>query len=410
MTLEAQTRTDAPLRILFVHDDQMVLNGLRRLLHDMRSEWKLAFACGGDEALALLAASPTDVVVSELRMAGMGGIELLETVRERFPDVVRIVLSGSGDTELFLQSTTAAHQFLTMPCDPQHLKDAVSSACFLRENLSSKRLLRVASRLRTLPSRPTLYFDVVEEARSPSGSMERVGEIISKDVGMTAKILQLVNSAYFGLQAQVSSPQDAVSYLGLDTIKALVLSTQIFSQFDTSKLDGIRLVGLWDHSVRAAQLSKAIAIAEDAPADIVAEAFMAGMLHDAGELILAENLPREFVVADDLARKDSISGHEAQIRVLGASHAEVGAHLLAMWGLPLPIVQAVAWHHGPSDASSESFDALTAVHVANCLDRHDGAELERHLDRDYLAGLGLGQRVPDWIAVGEQLSAVEDDG
>ena len=311
--------------------------------------------------------------------------------------VQHAVLSGAPDRELFLKSACAAHQFLVMPCEPEQLEAAVTSARFLRDVVPDGRLLEVASRMTTLPSRPDLYFEILAEARSADGSMERVGEIIARDVGMAAKILQLVNSAYFGLQQHVASPQDAVTYLGFDTIRALVLSMQVFSQFDSSKLRGGSITDVWDHSVRTARLALAVAEAQDAPQRVVDEAFMAGMLHDAGELILAANLPDELERAHALTRESSLPRFEAEASVFGASHAEVGAYLLAIWGLPQPIVEAVAWHHRPSDSADVAFSALTAVHVANCLDRSTGGDDPGHaLDRAYLERLDLAGRVDQW--------------
>ncbi len=399
MTVGTHTREETLLRILFVDDDELVLSGLKRMLHDMR-EWDVLFASSAAEALELLGERSVDVVVSDLRMAGMTGLELLETVRRRFPDVVRIVLSGAPDRELFLQSASAAHQYLAMPCGPEQLKTAVTSARFLRDVVPNGRLIEVASRMTNLPSRPNLYLEILTEARSPDGSMERVGEIISRDVGMTAKILQLVNSAYFGLQQHLASPQEAVAYLGFDTIRALVLSVQVFSQFDESKLRGSPIADVWDHSIRTARLAQKLAEAQGASQQVVDEAFMAGMLHDAGELVLAANLPDELERAHELAQESSVPRFEAESTVLGASHAEVGAYLLAIWGRPQAIVEAIAWHHRPSDSPDVELSVLTAVHAASAIDRSAaGEDLERVLDRGYLERLGLADRIPEWIAL-----------
>ena len=218
-------------RILFVDDEPMVLDGLRRMLRGMRNEWEMEFATSGHDALKILDGKRFNVIVTDMRMPGMDGCQLLNHVKELHPQVVRIVLSGHSDKDMVLKSIGPVHQFLSKPCDAETIKTTVARVCSMRDIMEDEALIKVVSGVESLPSLPELYSEVVDEVNSAEGSLNRVGEIISRDSGMSAKILQLVNSAFFGLPRHITSPVRAVQLLGLETVKALVLTVKIFSMF-----------------------------------------------------------------------------------------------------------------------------------------------------------------------------------
>ncbi len=389
-------------RILFVDDETKVLQGLQRMLRPMRHEWEMSFAESGPAALQTLAEKPLDVVVSDMRMPGMDGVQLLTEVMQRYPQIVRIVLSGQSDRETILRSVGPTHQYLSKPCDAELLKATVARACALQDLLSDETLKGLVSQMESLPSLPSLYLELMRELESSETSIKKVGEIISKDMGMTSKMLQLVNSAFFGLRQQVSNPAQAVSFLGLDTIKALVPSFHVFSQFDQARSSNPFLNGLWDHSMAVGTYAKQIAQAENQEEKVTANAFAAGLLHDSGKLVLAANLREKYFQIQSEARDKKIPLIEAEQKTLGAdvTHARVGAYLLGLWGLPDPIVEAVAFHHCPRQCLGQSFTPLTAVHTANAFEHaartENDKEVVSSLDLDYLMALGLGERVPTW--------------
>lgn len=186
--------------ILFVDDESNVLDGLRRMLRPMRRDWSMNFVDSGEAALEHISHEGCDVIVSDMRMPGMDGVELLGTVGQECPKAVRIALSGHAEMEMLLESVCAAHQYLAKPCDDETLKATIERACALRDLLSDERLTGLVTQLDSLPSLPTLYTEVTEELARSDSSLARAGEIIGKDVAMSAKVLQLVNSAFFGLR------------------------------------------------------------------------------------------------------------------------------------------------------------------------------------------------------------------
>ncbi len=396
--------------ILFVDDEPSILQGLQRMLRPMRREWDMTFCPGGQEALRAMAEEPFDVVVTDMRMPGMDGAALLTEVSRQHPQVVRIVLSGQSSKEATLKSVGVAHQFLAKPCDPEKLKQTVNQAFALRDLLSDETLKQALSRLNSVPSVPALYTEIMEELKYPDASVKRIGDIVAEDPGMTAKILQLVNSAFFGLPRQVSSPAQAASLLGTETIRALVLSIDVFSQFEGAAVEGLAPESVQKHCAETAAIARQIATVEKATIEIVDASFMAGFLHDVGKLILAQNMSDQYREVMVHMREKGVPLCEAERAVLGATHAEVGAYLLGLWGLPESMVEAAAFHHCPSKSFGDSFVPLTAVHVANALAHgrysEDRAAAVEELDLDYLNQLGLADRVPVWQAAGKEISQV----
>lgn len=386
------------INILFVDDEPNILDGLQRMLRSMRRDWQMTFAGSGHEALDLLKEKPIDVIVSDMKMPGIDGARLLGEVREHYPQIIRIILSGYSEKDMIMKSVGTTHQYLSKPCDPELLKSTVKRVCALRDLLTDEHLRRLVSQMPNIPSLPTLYSELLEELNSAEPSTRKVGKIVKKDIGMTVKILQIVNSAFFGLQRRVSDSNEAVEFLGLDTISSLTLGLGIISQLEERGAPAELLEKLWQHSLVVGAWAGRIAQRESPAAAI--DAFTAGLLHDIGEVVLAVNLPDEFMAAQRLVGEEKISASAAERRIFDTTHAEVGAYLLGLWGLPTPVVEAVAYHHDPRGGLTDSFTALTAVHIANAL-QHSiyptaADQPQPRFDEEYLADLGLTEKIGGW--------------
>jgi HD-like signal output (HDOD) protein len=388
-------------RLLFVDDDPMILKGLQRTLRKMRDAWEVRYAESGAAALAELASHPADVVISDMRMPGMDGAELLAVVKERFPQVVRIILSGQLDRDMTLKSVTVAHQLLAKPCDVEVLRKTLNKTLALNQVLEDDAIRRVVARIDTLPSMPASCIAIMAELQSEEASIQQVADLIAGDLGMAAKILQMVNSAFFGLYRRVNDVKDAVMLLGLDAIKALVLSINVFAAFNPRQMPFFDVAGLWEHSLATGGYAKRIMVLARQDRDQTTTAFLAGMLHDIGKLILAVNFSdtyRELLQAAPAV--PSASARLAQERAaIGTTHAEIGAYLMGLWGLEPALLAAIAFHHRPLDSRTASFGPLTAVHVADGFDRGRQAPSsgsEDFFDTAYLTALHLTDRVAAW--------------
>ncbi len=393
-------------QVLFVDDEIKVLQGIRRLLHTLRKDWNMFFVTSGKEALQLLQQSDFDIIVTDMRMPTMNGPELLNAVRDHYPHIVRIVLSGQSDQDAILKAISPAHQFLAKPCNFESIKSVLDRAMDLRQILLDKQLKEIVSGLESLPSLSQNYYDLVEELEAPDISLRNVEQIVSRDLGLTSKILKVVNSSFFGLPRLIGSPEEAVRYLGLNIIKALLLSTRIYEQFEERSSALLDLEDLQQHSTTVALAAKKIVGDYCDDQRMVGDALLAGLLHDVGKLIMADSFPKAYKEIGSIAVRHEISFYRAERIRLGASHAELGAYLLGLWGLSDTIVQAVAHHHNPSAASPQEFNALTALHVANSFVRMSAAPTAEDqtgpLDRDYLRGLDLLDRLQHWWAICHQ--------
>ena len=160
-------------RLLFVDDEPNVLSGLKRSLHAMRAEWDMEFVDSANAALAALEKQPYDAIISDMRMPLMDGADLLEEVKKRYPDTVRMILSGQSSRGAVFRSISPAHQFLAKPCDPQKLGSRLKQAFATRDLLSNQSVKTVVSRMRSLPSLPTLYGEVMAELQRENPHFNR---------------------------------------------------------------------------------------------------------------------------------------------------------------------------------------------------------------------------------------------
>jgi HD-like signal output (HDOD) protein len=357
-----------------------------------------------------------DVVVSDMRMPGMLGNELLEAVMERSPDTVRFILSGHADQDLICKSIGSTHQYMSKPCDTEVLVNAIERAFAIRDLLHRESLKKLVAQIKTIPSLPDLYLQVMQEMKSPNASVHRVGQIVSRDIGMSAKVLQLVNSAFFGTRRRVTDPAQAASLLGIDILKSVVLMVQVFSQMPMHAVKGWSMDALWEHSLTVGRCAQAIARLAKNEKRALDDAFMAGLFHDLGKLVLVANLPQGCLEATELAARETGDMLAAEEIVFGATHAEIGAYLLGLWGFSDPIVEAAAFHHRPADCLDRQFGSLTAVHVANAVvgDVHPVHPGIPHaaLDPDYLRQTGHLDSLPTWREACREIleQGTHDDG
>jgi putative nucleotidyltransferase with HDIG domain len=385
----AAQSSQAAIRILFVDDETNLLEATRRSLHHMRGEWRMEFVGSGQAALESLAREPADVLVSDMRMPGMDGWQLLAEVKRRHPQVIRLVLSGYADPTSTMRSIGTAHQYLAKPCESVVLKAAITKALVLRTMLTGEHLASIAGEVELLPSPPQAFQKILTCLQQPDVTVTDAARIIARDVAMTANILKLVNSAFFGTKQRISRVDRAVAYLGLDTIGALVLGHSIFNQQEVSRTCGTSIAGLWQHSLQTAAAAAAIALQEQCSSTVAEEAFLAGLLHDVGKLVFAMRADNPLGDARDAQAVDYIEGE----------HAGLGAYLLGLWGFPNSIVEAVAFHHIPSRSSDPGLGLAGMVHLANSFADAEaplGEANAAKLEPLYLENRGLSERLPNW--------------
>lgn len=387
-------------RILFVDDEPQILDGLRGALRKQRAQWEMIFANSGAAALEHLRSASFDVIVSDIRMPSMDGAALLERVKAEFPNVIRIVLSGHADREAIVRALPVSHQFLSKPCDGAVLKNVIERACNLQDLLQNEALRKVVGQTTTLPTLPRVYWELTRALGNSETSNKKLASIIEQDAALSLTLLQIVNSSYFGLARKISSVEPAVAYLGLELVRSLTLTAQVFGSLHKApRIAGFSFELLQEQSLLTARVARQI------PSDPKEQevAFTAALLHDVGKVILALGVPAQMKTIVELVTHDGTPMHVIEQEVLGVTHAEVGAYLLGAWGLPLPIVEAVAYHHFPARVEQNGLDALAAVHIADalvdtCVPRVPGVTENPSLDPRYLESLGVANDLPKWTA------------
>ena len=397
-------------RILFVGANLNLAKEFR-LAGESANNWTVCWARTATEARELLDTEVFSAVVAENQLSDQTGSNFLDLVMARHPQVTRILRFGLNAARENLDGVGQAYHLFREPCDASKLLRLLQEMDTVRQSLPNPALPALMAKMRRLPSPPNLYFQVASEAASPDASVERIGELIARDPAAAAKLLQLANSAAFGLHREVNHPAEAVSYLGFDLTKSFLLVVHSFSFFEAVPAVRACLEPFWGHALRVGRYARQIAKAETKGSELVSQAFTAGLLHDVGKLLFAANLPREFGETLSRAQIQKCRPWEIETQLLGASHAELGAYMLGIWNLPMPIVEAVAWHHSPGQFPSQpsSFAPLTAVHAANVLEHEQRAEpdqmLKPEFDLSYLERLGCASQLAEWRQICQPAAA-----
>jgi HD-like signal output (HDOD) protein/CheY-like chemotaxis protein len=399
----------APTRILFVDDDPMVLQGLRRSLHRRGEDWTMRFVESAEEAFAELDREPAEVVVSDLRMPGMDGVQFLERIAALWPSTVRIILSGQTERETLLRALGPAPQFLSKPCDADRLKTAISRALRLRGLLKSPSFLERIGSLRWIPGPPEIYTRLMEAIRDEKTPLDAAKRIVAEDAGFSARLLSIANSPVYALPITISDVGTAARLLGLDTVRALALIHGFVSSLADDDLGGLPVERLWAEGIQCGSVSRHVALNLRTPSDIANEASVAGLLHGIGQLLLARNDPRRHHAAREEAESGNIRLPEAEAKQFGFDHALAGGYLLHLWGFPDAVVEGVIGWPFPSQLGElpETPTAADLVHIARVAMALDRREPERPIsagdledvgaDPARFAVLGAQAGLPQWI-------------
>lgn len=387
-------------RILFVDDMRTILMGLKRLLRGQRDQWNMVFVNSAAEALRVLEKEPFDVIVSDVVMPEMDGVELLRIVTENHPDMIRFILSGHADPQTLLRSVGTAHQFLSKPCPREFLELTISRALALRNLFKKEGLLHLIKGAVCLPTLPDLYHELTVELASENCSAERISRIIARDVTVSAKVLQLVNSAFFGCSHEIESVSQAVTLLGTETINSIVLTTCVFKKFDLRDVSTFRINNIYSHSIRVGLLASKLIRRAGLDSRMAEEVLLAGMMHDIGILVLIDSGDKRWRDLYLESRTSERSLSELEKKHFGVTHSEVGAYLLSVWGLPSTVVADVAFHNKPGAAPIHEFGSLAALYLANAYDDQSASNLDVDtwdIDREYLTAIGYDGQLNDTL-------------
>ncbi|HEV8542471.1 MAG TPA: response regulator [Verrucomicrobiae bacterium] len=390
-------------RILVLIDNPAELATAAPLFSQLPEGWKVHVSENAADAICQLGQVHFDMVFVDLKEGPHASAQFLHEVWARHPDTIRFLLAGNMAPDLMVTCALGPHQFLQKPLDADAIRNALERASLVHCLFQQKDVQALVSRIRTFPSRPTVYVEVMKELRSAHASAMNVGELVSRDLAISAKLLQITNSAFFGFTRPVSSPSDAVLLLGMETTASLVLGIEAFSRLDNIKLLYFSTEQVWKHCQAVAHSARAITEYMTNDSGLAHESYTAALLHDIGKLALAVNVEEQYRLALNSAREQNLPAWRVEREIFGATHAEAGAYLLSLWGLSAPVIEAVACHHLPARELAPEFSPSTALHLANALEDAESmaqnaqnSSAEPALDLDYPPELGLQEHLDDF--------------
>jgi putative nucleotidyltransferase with HDIG domain len=361
------------------------------------NEYEIFTAASGKEGLEFLAQTPVDIVVSDLVMPQMSGHEFMGRVANEHPESMRIVISAHDDQLTVAQCLMFGHRYFNKSIDLPNLASILKRIARLKHQVGSAKLKKVISGLGALPTLPRLYFQLNQAVSSPYSSLSEIADIIQQDAGLTVKLLQVANSAYFGMSRRVLTPLEAVQVIGIEVLRGIVLCVHAFKFYQERQIKSFSATELWSHSLRTAHAARRLAEYENLSRAECDEAFVCGLLHDIGKLIMAANADSDYAEVVQRSRREALPMDQVEQEVFGATHAQVGAYLLGLWGLPESVIDAIELHHSLDEVKAPGFSSLTAVHVAQALE--PSAPRVQNLNVEYLKRIGLDDRVEQWQRV-----------
>ncbi len=388
--------------ILFIDTDKSQLKNLENNLSSINKRWTIHFASTADEAMAHLRTCPFDVIASDFCVEGFQGSELLDEIKKRQPGSIRFIISETINSENCLQYIGYAHQFVTKPYEPSELISLIKKSLRLKNIFLNERAAKGVASIEDLPSLPDLYITLEKELRKEDVIISDIGKLIGQDVGMTAGLLKLVNSPFFGLYSKVTKPEQAATLLGLDNLKGLVLGIHLFNSTKEVNIDfSIKDLGL--HCQYTALMGRAIIKAEGGSNELAEHTFLAGFMHDIGKLVLATSYTEEYATILSIVRGENMPIQEAERDILGFTHAEVGAYLLAIWGFDEDIIEAIYCHHEPQRLGSTDLSPAVAIHVANSFDHELRVTHDNYaphlLSAEWLEQNNFSHKLPEWLQI-----------
>jgi putative nucleotidyltransferase with HDIG domain len=398
LTRPAEKTTPNPRRVLFVGADPTWYQRVEGQMVELQPDWLCWKTENTSEAETLLSSGTFDSLVLDSQTSQAS--EFLNQTERKFGRAICLVRCDLSDRPAVAQWNRLGATPVSADGEAAALVTSLRRAERLREWMAIPPLMKLLPQIRKLPAKPKLYTQVTEELESPNGSMAVVARYISQDPVMAAKMLQMANSAFFGSIHEVTDISEAVMMLGTERVRSLILMAGVFSQYDNLKCNGFSLELIWDHSLWVGLLSRTIALGETRNVKMADMAFTAGLFHDIGKLILAGNVPDLYEAVRRKQKEASLSQRDAELAVMGTTHAELGACLLATWGLPLPILEAMAWHHEPQRSEDRGFSLLAAVHVANVFAQENGhgtnEAVREDINAKFLEQIGMGDCRARW--------------
>jgi HD-like signal output (HDOD) protein len=386
------------LHIVYCCTDGQLLAGARRLFQAFRVPWKTDFVTDPVAAWQLIEQGSIHVLVAESRQHEYRG-SLMEQVANMVPHVIRIALVPTAEDRRAFMLAGWAHQALVQPANAKTLLHEVRRCCQTANLLSNSYLSGLLTPLKELPSNNVALGALWSELRRPDPDVDRIASAVQQDPALSGQVLRLANSPLFSPASSVCSLPQALVMLGLSRLRSLVLYLSAFAAVDDEVVRELDLDSWHSNTQRLAQLGVQIAMQETTGSSFRDNVLVAGILQDIGVLALATVEPERYI---PIFTCDPVALRKAEIECFGVSHAEVGAFLLGLWHMPMPVVEGVLGHHAPSPYARPDFDVAAVLYSANIFSELAAGQLEENqIDSEYFLRIDKSHRVEYWRRLAE---------
>lgn len=351
--------------LLVVNSNGQVRSSFIPFCAEYGDNWCLSFCLSAEAAIDVCKNNKVDAVISDIDEANFSVLDFFADLKLLEPTILRVLFVDGSRVSKYKNSLGLINTFLIKQSSYKHLDNLLERSIVLHSILSSDESMGnvLASKL---PSVPSVYQKLLSIINDETAGMQDVAKLIAHDAAMTTKVLQIVNSSFFGLRRSITNATDATVMLGLETIKGFVLSQQVFKSFENLDIPLSLLEELWNHSLLTAYIARHIVKIENGSQEQIDAAFTAGILHDVGKLVMLEQLPSVYKQYAQAIVKDNQDSVKVEKMIFNTNHALMGAALLDHWGMPDLLIEAVAFHHKPVWYHN-NFSIVIAVHVADCL-------------------------------------------
>ncbi len=365
---------------------------------DSVCDFLISQALSSSDAKQFLKQQKFDAVIVHSDLPDGKGLQLIKNIYDNYPEIIRFLILNENEHDLIIQTVGLAHQYFINPVEIDYIYKSLNNSLRLKSKLHNKVVKDRINSIKSLPSPPKIYNQIISELQADKPSILKISQIINKDIAITTKLLQLVNSAFFGLKIRFENLQQVISYLGLDTVKAIVFSTGLFGQFDSPQIGNISIESIYNRSVNTGARARLIAHTFGLNKRVTNNALLAGLLHNIGDLLMLAEFRNEFKKSIVLAKEKSIKSNDAIEEIIGANASTLGAYLLSLWGLPDSIVESVALHNCPTECPHPTLNTLTAVHLGYALESDEKNNVVNDdnslIDIDYVNQLGIKDQIP----------------
>ncbi len=387
--------------LLIIDPDAEAIESYQKALAPKEASWTALYATTAEEGLKLAANDTPDIIVAALSLNDGLGLKVLSQAIDSSPLSHAFIAAQELERPQLAAAFEGGCRYLPRPCTADRLISEFQRCLAIDSWLQSPVVKEIVSSRQEFESLPAQHHQIVTGLNSPDTSIDDIAEAIANDLALSAKILETANSSFYGFDQSVADIKQAISLLGLSTTRNIVLAVHIFSQVGQDSEHQSLIKEIWHHSIAVAGAARRICLHETNDQKAAEEAYSAGLLHDIGKLILLGVVPDDYIEAQRLSREESLSPWQTEYKVIGCDHAEVGAYLLAKWGLPNALSEAAALHHRPANSCRGTFSTLAAVHAANAIVRK--RRNPQHADAtpitNFLIEIGKSEQWADWEAI-----------